>query len=198
MTRTVLKVTKQSEAGEIRANHLRLSRLVHPDKCRLPQAAEASSVVNQVQQSPAHGLLSSVHFTRQREYAHNNHFSSRQRIPCGILLKRRSTTRTWRTWVLLRMRACRTLSGKQMCAPHHFFLMLKLWSPVRGRAAEGSAENPLAGRSRKRLRSRRGWSGSCASPAVACVCCSCYCPSRCCSCCCSSCCGWFVCQCDAS
>lgn len=43
----VLKVTKQSEAGEIRANHLRLSRVVHPDKCSLPQAAEASSIVNQ-------------------------------------------------------------------------------------------------------------------------------------------------------
>lgn len=46
-------MTKQTDPAEIRANHLRLSRVVHPDKCSLPQAAEASSIVNQV--SPSQG-----------------------------------------------------------------------------------------------------------------------------------------------
>eukprot|EP00884_Botryococcus_braunii_P016687 jgi/Botrbrau1/3701/Bobra.0008s0028.3 len=43
----VLKVAKTTEQSEIRGNYLRLSRLVHPDKCRHPQAPDASAVVNQ-------------------------------------------------------------------------------------------------------------------------------------------------------
>lgn len=34
--------------SEIRSNYLRLSRLVHPDKCSHPQAANAFAIVNQV------------------------------------------------------------------------------------------------------------------------------------------------------
>lgn len=37
---------KDADASEIRNNYLRLSRLVHPDKCSHPNAAEASSILN--------------------------------------------------------------------------------------------------------------------------------------------------------
>lgn len=37
---------KDTDPSEIRTNYLKLNRLVHPDKCHHPQAAEASAVVN--------------------------------------------------------------------------------------------------------------------------------------------------------
>ena len=43
----VLKVTAKSEESEIKYNYLRLSRLVHPDKCKAEGAGEASAVLNQ-------------------------------------------------------------------------------------------------------------------------------------------------------
>jgi hypothetical protein len=43
----VLKVTVQSDEADIKYNYLRLSRLVHPDKCSLEGAGEASAVLNQ-------------------------------------------------------------------------------------------------------------------------------------------------------
>ena len=45
----VLKVTKETPANEVRSNYMRLSRLVHPDKCTHPDAGKASAVLNQVQ-----------------------------------------------------------------------------------------------------------------------------------------------------
>lgn len=38
---------KDTDPTEIRGNHLRLSRIIHPDKCSHPKAAEASAIVNQ-------------------------------------------------------------------------------------------------------------------------------------------------------
>ncbi|CAL8462101.1 g1632 [Coccomyxa elongata] len=43
----VLKVKKDTPPNEVRANYIRASRLVHPDKCSHPQAKDASAVVNQ-------------------------------------------------------------------------------------------------------------------------------------------------------
>ncbi|GAB4814576.1 hypothetical protein N2152v2_001622 [Parachlorella kessleri] len=43
----VLKVTKETPANEVRSNYMRLSRLVHPDKCSHPDASKASAVLNQ-------------------------------------------------------------------------------------------------------------------------------------------------------
>lgn len=43
-----LQVRKDTDPKEIRANYFRLSRLVHPDKCSHPRAADASAIVNQV------------------------------------------------------------------------------------------------------------------------------------------------------
>lgn len=43
----LLQVLKDSSASDIRNNYFRLSRLVHPDKCSHPQAADASAVINQ-------------------------------------------------------------------------------------------------------------------------------------------------------
>lgn len=40
------QVMKDTDPSEIRTNYLKLNRLVHPDKCHHPQAAEASAVVN--------------------------------------------------------------------------------------------------------------------------------------------------------
>lgn len=42
-----LKVTVSSNESEIKYNYLRLSRLVHPDKCQSPGAGEASATLNQ-------------------------------------------------------------------------------------------------------------------------------------------------------
>ncbi|KAG7667043.1 hypothetical protein NADE_003165 [Nannochloris sp. 'desiccata'] len=43
-----LKVLKDSDPADIRTNYLRLSRLVHPDKCpNNPNAANASAILNQ-------------------------------------------------------------------------------------------------------------------------------------------------------
>lgn len=42
-----LKVTADSDEAEIKYNYLRLSRLVHPDKCSAEGAGEASAVLNQ-------------------------------------------------------------------------------------------------------------------------------------------------------
>ena len=43
-----MQVLKDSDAADIRTNYLRLSRLVHPDKCpNNPSAADASAVLNQ-------------------------------------------------------------------------------------------------------------------------------------------------------
>jgi hypothetical protein len=44
-------VGKATDQAEIRGNYLRLSRLVHPDKCSHQQAADATAVVNQVRGS---------------------------------------------------------------------------------------------------------------------------------------------------
>merc|ERR1712216_811343 len=44
----VLKVTSTTEESEIKYNYLRLSRIVHPDKCRAEGAGEASAILNQV------------------------------------------------------------------------------------------------------------------------------------------------------
>ncbi|EFN60178.1 hypothetical protein CHLNCDRAFT_56629 [Chlorella variabilis] len=43
----VLKVRKDTPMGEIKANYYKLSRLVHPDKCKHARAADASAVLNQ-------------------------------------------------------------------------------------------------------------------------------------------------------
>lgn len=43
----VLKVKKDTPSNEMRANYIKASRLVHPDKCSHPQAKDASAVVNQ-------------------------------------------------------------------------------------------------------------------------------------------------------
>jgi hypothetical protein len=42
-----LKVTVSSDESEIKYNYLRLSRMVHPDKCHNPGAGEASATLNQ-------------------------------------------------------------------------------------------------------------------------------------------------------
>ena len=42
-----MQVLKDSDASVVRINYLKLSRMVHPDKCSLPQAADASAVLNQ-------------------------------------------------------------------------------------------------------------------------------------------------------
>lgn len=42
----VLKVSHDAPESEMKFNYLRLSRLVHPDKCSLEGAAEASSTLN--------------------------------------------------------------------------------------------------------------------------------------------------------
>ena len=49
----MLKVTKETPANEVRSNYMRLSRLVHPDKCTHPDASKASAVLNQVQSEHA-------------------------------------------------------------------------------------------------------------------------------------------------
>ncbi|KAK9818250.1 hypothetical protein WJX72_009574 [[Myrmecia] bisecta] len=51
----VLKVRKDTPPAEIRGNYLRLSRLIHPDKCSHADAAAASAVANQ-----AHDTLRST------------------------------------------------------------------------------------------------------------------------------------------
>lgn len=43
-----MQVKKDTEASEVRINYLRLSRLVHPDKCNDARAPEAAAVINQV------------------------------------------------------------------------------------------------------------------------------------------------------
>ncbi len=48
-----LQVMKDTPSSEVRANYMRLSRLVHPDKCSNPQAGAASAILNQVR----HGRL---------------------------------------------------------------------------------------------------------------------------------------------
>jgi len=40
-------VTQDAEESEMKFNYLRLSRMVHPDKCKHPDAAEASATLNQ-------------------------------------------------------------------------------------------------------------------------------------------------------
>ena len=40
-------MTQDADESELKYNYLRLSRLVHPDKCSHPNAAEASAVLNQ-------------------------------------------------------------------------------------------------------------------------------------------------------
>ena len=47
---------KDAEQAEIRNNYLRLSRLVHPDKCKHPQAADASAVLNQAKETLSNPL----------------------------------------------------------------------------------------------------------------------------------------------
>mmetsp|Transcript_7612 Transcript_7612/g.15262 ORF Transcript_7612/g.15262 Transcript_7612/m.15262 type:complete len:215 (-) Transcript_7612:62-706(-) len=42
-----LKVTQDADESEIKHNYLRLSRLVHPDKCNHPDAGLASATLNQ-------------------------------------------------------------------------------------------------------------------------------------------------------
>lgn len=44
----LLAVTSTAEESEIKYNYLRLSRIVHPDKCRAEGAGEASAILNQV------------------------------------------------------------------------------------------------------------------------------------------------------
>ncbi len=41
-------VTSTAEESEIKYNYLRLSRIVHPDKCQAEGAGEASAILNQV------------------------------------------------------------------------------------------------------------------------------------------------------
>ncbi len=52
LTRALLALTRtvtcKSEESEIKYNYLRLSRLVHPDKCKAEGAGEASAILNQV------------------------------------------------------------------------------------------------------------------------------------------------------
>jgi hypothetical protein len=43
----VLQVTANSDESEIKYNYLRLSRMVHPDKCSHPDAGLASATLNQ-------------------------------------------------------------------------------------------------------------------------------------------------------
>jgi curved DNA-binding protein CbpA len=43
----MLQLRKDTQAADVRANYFRVSRLVHPDKCSHPRAAEAAAVVNQ-------------------------------------------------------------------------------------------------------------------------------------------------------
>lgn len=43
-----MQVKKDTPKAEMKANYYKLSRLVHPDKCKHPQAVDAAAVINQV------------------------------------------------------------------------------------------------------------------------------------------------------
>jgi hypothetical protein len=55
------QVMKDTPANEVRANYMKLSRVVHPDKCSHPQAGAASAVLNQV--CAGYIIIISTHFS---------------------------------------------------------------------------------------------------------------------------------------
>lgn len=63
MSRAIVlsQVTQDAEESEIKHNYLRLSRLVHPDKCSHPNAAEASSTLNQAKDTLMNPLKKRVY-----------------------------------------------------------------------------------------------------------------------------------------
>lgn len=48
---TISQVLKDSDPSDIRSNYLRLSRLVHPDKCNNPNAPAAAAIINQAKET---------------------------------------------------------------------------------------------------------------------------------------------------